>query len=67
MSNGDQTAQPEDDVRGHPVRWDSAAIMRQRADGTRADRDDVINALRRSMTDDEALDEFGIDLGEIEK
>jgi hypothetical protein len=41
--------------------------MRLRAEEARTARDDAISQLRASMTDDEILDEFGIDLGEIEK
>ena len=50
-----------------PARWDAAEVMRLRAEETRTARDDAISQLRESMTDDEALEEFGIDLGEIEK
>ena len=50
-----------------PSRWDAAEVMRLRAEEARTARDDAIGQLRAGMTDDEILDEFGIDLGEIEK
>ena len=50
-----------------PSRWDGAEVMRLRAEEARTARDDAISQLRASMTDEEILDEFGIDLGEIEK
>ena len=50
-----------------PSRWDAAEVMRLRAEEARTARDDAISQLRASMTDEEILDEFGIDLGEIEK
>ncbi len=48
-------------------RWDPVELMRRRAAQARATRDESIAELRESMTDDEARDLFGIDLGEIEK
>ena len=50
-----------------PSRWVAAEVMRLRAEEARTARDDAISQLRASMTDDQILDEFGIDLGEIEK
>lgn len=47
--------------------WDAAEVMPRRAEKARADRDASISQLRQSMTDDDVLAEFGIDLGEIEK
>lgn len=47
--------------------WDAAEVMRRRAKEARADRDASISQLRESMSDDDVLAEFGIDLGEIEK
>lgn len=46
--------------------WDPRRVMRDRAETTRRKRDRAIADLRADMTDDEVLDEFGIDLGEIE-
>lgn len=67
MTTDDQTAEPGDHVAGDQIRWDPAEIMRRRSQGTLAVRDDAIQELRALMTDEEALEEFGIDLGEIEK
>jgi len=47
--------------------WDAVEVMRRRAETARAQRDESIRKLRRSMTDHDVLAEFGIDLGEIEK
>ena len=66
----DDNAEPSDGANSdleRPARWDAAEVMRLRAEETRTARDDAINQLRRSMTDDESLEEFGIDLGEVEK
>jgi hypothetical protein len=46
--------------------WDAAAIMRQRGEEARTERDDAIKQLRDSMSDEEILVEFGIDLGQID-
>lgn len=46
--------------------WDALEVMRARAAASRTDRDEAINKLRESMTDDEIRDDFGIDLREIE-
>lgn len=47
--------------------WDPRNVMRDRAKATRRQRDKAIADLRADMTDDEVLEEFGIDLGEIER
>ena len=49
------------------LKWDAVEVMRLRAAEARTQRDASIGELRESMTDEEALDEFGIDLREIEK
>ena len=46
--------------------WDPAQILRDRAAATRRDRDASIQDLRRTMDDEEILDEFGINLDGIE-
>ena len=46
---------------------DPRKIMRDRADAARKQRDDSIARLRATMDDEAILDEFGIDLGEIER
>ena len=46
--------------------WDAEAVMRRRADDARKKRDAAIAELRESMTDEDALHEFGLDLGQIE-
>ena len=48
-------------------RWDAVEVMRLRAEEARQDRDEAIANLRQSMSDDEILEEFGIDVREIEK
>ena len=47
--------------------WDAAAVLNSRADETRAERDKAIAHLRETMTDEDILDTFGIDLPEIER
>ena len=46
---------------------DAADVLRGRAAETRAERDEAIAQLRETMTDEEILDTFGIDLPEIER
>jgi hypothetical protein len=46
---------------------DAAEVLRVRATATRRQRDAAIAQLRETMTDEETLDNFGIDLPEIEK
>lgn len=47
--------------------WDATEVMRGRAAETRQARDESIAELRASADDDQIRDEFGIDLGEIER
>ncbi len=47
--------------------WDAAEVMRGRAAQARRARDQSIAELRSSKDDEQILDEFGIDLGEIER
>jgi hypothetical protein len=46
--------------------WDPRQVMRQRAETTRSQRGTAIADLRARMSDEQALEEFGIVLGEIE-
>lgn len=46
---------------------DTAEVLRGRAAETRAERDEAIAQLRETMSDEEILDTFGIDLHEIER
>jgi hypothetical protein len=46
---------------------DAAEVLLGRAAATRRRRDAAIAQLRETMTDEEILDNFGIDLPEIEK
>ena len=46
--------------------WDPVVITRQRTEECRTDRDRAIEVLRTSMSDNEILTEFGIDLDQIE-
>lgn len=46
---------------------DPAEVLRGRSAETRAERDEAIAQLRETMTDEEILDTFGIDLPEIER
>lgn len=46
--------------------WEASKIMRERADASRQERDAAIADLRGEMSDEEVLDELGIDLGQIE-
>lgn len=52
---------------GRGAGWDSRAIMRERAAVTRKDRDQAIADLRGAMGDEEILEEFGINLDQIER
>lgn len=45
--------------------WDAASITQQRAEGGRRARDAAIRDLRASMSDEQIVVEFGIDLGQI--
>lgn len=45
---------------------DALAVLRARAEETRRDRDTAIAELRQTMTDQQILEEFGIDLSPIE-
>lgn len=47
--------------------WDAPRVMRDRATASRTTRDLTIADLREEMNDDQIRDEFGIDLGEIER
>lgn len=57
---------PDRDDRSEPV-WDPAQILRDRATATRKNRDASIEDLRQTMSDEEILHEFGINLREIER
>ena len=46
---------------------DAAEVLRGRAAESRKERDEAIAQLRETMTDEEILDNFGIDLPEIER
>ena len=63
----DSPQDPDADASGRAARWDSVELMRRRAAKARAQRDASIAELRASLTDEDARDDFGIDLGEIEK
>ncbi|QDP95279.1 hypothetical protein FOE78_04580 [Microlunatus elymi] len=45
--------------------WDPVKITERRAEEARTQRDAAIADLRDSMDDDEILNEFGLDLGQI--
>lgn len=60
---GPQT--PPGDDQTEPI-WDPAQILRDRAAATRRARDVSIEDLRQTMSDEEILDEFGINLDGIE-
>ena len=47
--------------------WDAVEVLRGRAAESREERDEAIAQLRETMTDEEILDTFGIDLPEIER
>lgn len=51
---------------GSPT-WDPRQVMRDRAAATRRRRDDAITDLRLDMSAEQVLEEFGIDLDEIER
>ena len=57
----DNTEESADDAR-----WDALDVLRSRAAASRGARDEAIEDLRQSMTDDEIREDFGIDLRGIE-
>lgn len=57
--------QPQDDSSNEV--WNAEELMRTRAAQTRRERDQAIAEWRESTDDEQVLDEFGIDLGEIER
>lgn len=66
----DDTPHPPPDqptAGGRSHGWDPQAVIRERAAVTRTERDQAIAELREVMDDDEILDEFGINLDEIER
>lgn len=63
MTDHDQPANPP----SGSVRWDPAEVLRLRAEQTRRERDDAIAGLRELMSDEQVLEEFGIDLGAVEQ
>lgn len=46
--------------------WDPVSITRQRVEKRRAERDAAIGDLRGSVSDEQLLAVFGIDLGHLE-
>ena len=59
---------PTQEPAGEPGgKWDAAEVLRGRAAESREERDEAIAQLRETMTDEEILDTFGIDLREIER
>ena len=52
---------------GSDGEWDAVEVLRGRAAESREERDKAIAQLRETMTDEEILDNFGIDLPEIER
>ena len=72
MTNKPPPPKPEDDPtpaaqEAEGPTWDPRQVMRDRADATRRDRDSAIADLRADLSDEQVLEEFGIDLGEIER
>lgn len=59
----DSETDDEDDA---PV-WDAVEVMRARAAATHQERDAAIAELRAAHSDQQILDEFGIDLRQIEE
>lgn len=47
--------------------WDAAEVMGRRAVLAREQRDRSLAELREAITDEQALEQFGIDLREIER
>jgi hypothetical protein len=56
----------DDQPAGEPA-WSAAEVMRDRATETRRQRDAAVTELRSAMDDEQIQDDFGIDLGEIER
>lgn len=60
----DQDSPTSDGELGPP--WDALEVLKGRAAEAKARRDASISELRKVMTDDAVLDEFGIDLSRLE-
>lgn len=60
----DDEADASDAAAGPP--WDAVEVLRRRAAEARRERDAAIRDLRDTMSDDEILEEFGIDLKALE-
>ena len=67
MADSDQSSPTQDQPGPSDGASDAVKVLRGRAAETRAERDGAIAQLRETMTDEEILDTFGIDLPEIEK
>lgn len=70
MSDVTSPPEPDDDETEDEARapaWDAVEVMRTQAAKTRQDRDAAIAELRESTSDEQILDEFGIDLKQIEE
>lgn len=57
---------PDADEDFQPPEWDASAMMRHRSKEAHTDRDTAIDDLHSSMSDDEILEDFGLDLRQIE-
>lgn len=66
-NDADTQGAPENDIDAPEAEWDAADVMRRRAELAREQRDRSIAELRESLTDEEALEQFGIDVREIER
>ena len=68
MNNGAETPDaPDTDVDMPEAEWDAAEVMRRRAELARDQRDRSIAELRASISDEDVLEQLGIDLREIER
>ena len=67
MPDSPEPPPPDEQSSGSDGEWDAVEVLRGRAAESREERDEAIAQLRETMTDEEILDAFGIDLPEIEK
>ena len=67
MPDSPEPPPADEQASGSDGEWDAVEVLGGRAAESREERDEAIAQLRETMTDEEILDAFGIDLPEIER
>jgi hypothetical protein len=67
MPDSPEPSPADEQANGGDSEWDAVEVLRGRAAESREERDKAIAQLRETMTDEEILDNFGIDLPEIDR